>query len=267
MKTVFGLLKESLFLIYTTADKSSVFYERLNKMNKSFEKLVTLEKNMGYTYKNKELLKNALTHTSYANEHRLKKELSNERLEFLGDAIVDFVVGHKLFEMCPTKPEGELSKMRAAVVCEQGLKTAADKFGLGEFLLLGKGEESMGGRGRASIVSDAFEALAASIYLDGGFEAARGWVLKMLGDEIDKAAVGRYNKDFKTLLQEYIQQFGSFVRYEVTGERGPEHEKVFEVNVLRNNEVICSGEGKSKKEAEQNAAKKALEIYDRLKNV
>lgn len=227
-------------------------------------KFETLEKNMGYTYKDKSLLKIALTHTSYANENRIKKELSNERLEFLGDAIVDFIVGHRLFELCPSKPEGELSKMRAAIVCEQGLKAAADKIGLGRFILLGKGEEATGGRERASIVSDAFEAVIASIYLDSGFEIVRLWVLKQLGEAIEEAVKGRYHKDFKTMLQEYIQQDASHVRYEITGESGPEHDKVFEVMVFKNDTPICKGLGKSKKEAEQNAAKKALIKYKQI---
>lgn len=223
-----------------------------------------LEKNMGYKYKNINLLKTALTHTSYANEHRIKKEKSNERLEFLGDAIVDFIVGEKLFLKCPEKPEGELSKMRAAIVCEQGLKDAADSISLGEHILLGKGEEITGGRERASIISDAFEAVVASIYLDGGMESAREWVLKMLSKPISDAVSGKYNKDYKTALQEFVQRDGGHVSYEIVGQSGPEHDKVFEVEALVNDKPICEGKGKSKKEAEQQAAKKALEIYGEI---
>ena len=223
-----------------------------------------LEKSMGYVYKNKQLLKNALTHTSYANEKRIKKELSNERLEFLGDAIVDFIVGHSLFEKCPTKPEGELSKMRAAIVCEQSLKEAADRIGLGNYILLGKGEEMTGGRNRASVVSDAFEAVIASIYLDSGFEAVKKWVLNQLGKAIEMAVSGKYTKDFKTMLQEYVQKDGHYVRYETAGESGPEHDKVFDVVVFKNDEPLCRGVGKSKKEAEQDAAKKALLKFGQL---
>lgn len=231
-------------------------------MKSEFE---VLEKKLGYSYKDKSLLKIALTHTSYANENKIRKELSNERLEFLGDAIVDFIVGHRLFEKCPDKLEGELSKMRAAIVCEQGLKDAADKIGLGEYILLGKGEENTGGRGRASIVSDAFEAIIASIYLDGGFETVKNWVLDKLKEPIEDAVKGKYNKDYKTILQEFIQQDGSYVKYKIVGESGPEHDKVFEVQVLKNDTPICGGVGKSKKEAEQDAAKKALIKYKQIK--
>ena len=223
-----------------------------------------LEKSMGYVYKDIRLLQNALTHTSYANEKRIKKELSNERLEFLGDAIVDFIVGHSLFEKCPTKPEGELSKMRAAIVCEQSLKQAADKIGLGKYIMLGKGEEMTGGRDRASVVSDAFEAVIASIYLDSGFEAVKEWVLKQLAEPIEMTMKGQYNKDFKTMLQEFIQKDGHYVRYETAAESGPEHNKVFDVIVFKNDEPLCRGRGKSKKEAEQMAAKNALEKFGQL---
>ncbi len=243
--------------------KNAYFTGVKNNM-KTEDTIYLLEKNMGYKYKNINLLKTALTHTSYANEHRIKKELSNERLEFLGDAIVDFVVGEKLFLTCPEKPEGDLSKMRAAIVCEQGLKDAADSISLGEHILLGKGEEITGGRERASIVSDAFEAVVASIYLDSGMERAREWVLKMLSKPISDAERGKYNKDFKTALQEFVQRDGGHISYEVISQSGPEHDKVFEVMVLINDKSVCEGKGKSKKEAEQQAAKKALEMYGEI---
>lgn len=224
-------------------------------MKQSPEKL---EKNMEYTFLNKNLLRNALTHTSYANENGIKKELSNERLEFLGDAIVDFVIGSKLFSMCPDKLEGELSKMRASIVCEQGLKEAADEIGLGEYILLGKGEEHTGGRNRASVVSDAFEAVIAAIYLDSNFETVQNWILKRLQHRINNAVSGKLNNDYKTLLQEFVQQYGSHVTYKLISETGPEHAKVFEVCVYKNNAPVSKGSGKSKKEAEQAAAKNAL---------
>ena len=217
-----------------------------------------LEKNMEYTFSNKKLLKNALTHTSYANENGIKKEFSNERLEFLGDAIVDFVIGSKLFDMCPDKLEGELSKMRASIVCEQGLKEAADEIGLGEYILLGKGEEHTGGRNRASVVSDAFEAVIAAIYLDSNFETVQNWILKRLYHRISSAVSGKLNNDYKTLLQEFVQQYGAHVTYKLISETGPEHAKVFEVCVYKNNSPVSKGSGKSKKEAEQSAAKNAL---------
>lgn len=218
------------------------------------------EKNIGYEFKNKRLLANALTHTSYANEHRMQRELSNERLEFVGDAVVDFVVGKKLFEVCPKKLEGELSKMRASIVCENGLKDAADKVNLGKYILLGKGEELSGGRNRASIISDAFEAVSAAIYFDSDFTTAQNWILKMLDENIENTLKGRGNIDYKTELQEYVQQFKSSVRYEVINQTGPEHDKSFTVCVFKEDTPVCSGQGKSKKEAEQEAAKKALEI-------
>lgn len=222
------------------------------------------EKNIGYTFKNKQLLANALTHTSYANEHKIKKELSNERLEFIGDAIVDFVVGLKLFSLCPERLEGELSKMRASVVCEQGLKNAADKVSLGDYILLGKGEEITGGRERASIISDAFEAVSAAVYLDSDFETVQKWILKMLENNIAEAVKNRGQNDYKTCLQEYVQQFKSRVRYEILDETGPEHDKKFLVCVFKDDTPICKGEGRSKKEAEQNAAKNALKEFKQI---
>ena len=223
-----------------------------------------LEQNIGYVFKNKKLLEKAMTHTSYANEHKMKKEMSNERLEFVGDAIVDFVVGLELFRRCPGRPEGELSKMRASAVCEQGLKEAADKIKLGQYLMLGNGEEHMGGRERASIISDAFEALSAAIYLDSDFPTVQKWILKLLKCELDEAIVNKGKNDYKTVLQEFVQQRGKYVHYEVMAESGPEHSKQFTVCVFADDTPLRKGIGKSKKEAEQNAAKNALQTFKKI---
>lgn len=231
-------------------------------MSKKYEEF---EINMGYTFKNKELLKAALVHTSYANENGIPKDKTNERLEFLGDAIVDFVVGEKLFSELKGKLEGELSKLRAAIVCEQGLREAADEFALGEHILLGKGEIQTGGRMRSSLIADAFEALIAAIYLDSDFKTVKEWILKHLNSRIEQAMSGKLNNDYKTRLQELVQEKGGKVSYMLVGESGPEHDKSFEVCVYKNETPIANGRGKSKKEAEQQAAKNALEALKKKK--
>ncbi len=229
------------------------------------KKYSEFEKRLGYTFKNKELLKNALIHTSYANENGIAKNKTNERLEFLGDAIVDLVVGEKLFLSLTDKLEGELSKLRAAIVCEQGLREAADEFELGEHILLGKGEIHTGGRTRGSLISDAFEAIIAAIYLDSNFETVKEWILKHLKNRIDSAMNGKLNNDYKTRIQEVIQDKGGKVSYRILDESGPEHEKNFTVCIYKDDSPIAKGIGKSKKEAEQQAAKNALEILSKKK--
>lgn len=214
-----------------------------------------LEKRIGYTFSNQTYLHKAMCHASYANEHRLGHLGCNERLEFLGDSILGFIVARYLYETYPHKPEGELTKIRAAHVCESALCCYARQIGLGEALLLGKGEEKGGGRERASVLADAFEALLAAIYLDSDMQQVESFLLPLIRcHTLDDDAA-----DFKTLLQEYVQQTpGTSVFYEQIGERGPDHDKVFSTVVYINGEKKGVGEGKSKKEAEQSAARDAL---------
>ena len=222
-----------------------------------FEKLYKI---IGYRFGDERLLKVALTHSSYASEHRLGYEMNNERLEFIGDAYVDAVVGAELFQVMKTAHEGMLSRCRADVVCEESLADAASRMGLGEFLYLGKGEESSGGRRKASILADAFEALVGAVILDGGFEAGRAVILRLLGDKIKPAAEGKLNKDFKTRLQEMLQEkdHGVKIEYRVTDQSGPDHNKTFTVEVEASGKVLGKGRGQSKAKAEQAAAEQAL---------
>lgn len=211
---------------------------------------------IGYSYKNIGLLSHALTHRSYANEHNVK---DNERLEFLGDSVLSVVVSDHIFKRMENRTEGDLSKFRAAIVCEKSLAEAAEKFNLNSYILLGKGEEMTGGRKRPSIVSDAFEAVIASIYLDGGIEKAREWILDHLMPQIDEVLSGRKYSDYKTMLQEAVQKgHTGHVTYETVGESGQDHNKLFSVVVMIDGVKKAEGTGKSKKEAEQDAAKHAL---------
>jgi ribonuclease-3 len=223
----------------------------------SFEKLY---ETIGYRFRNEKILKTALTHSSYASEHKLGYERNNERLEFIGDAYVDAVVGARLFEIMETAHEGVLSRCRADVVCEDSLAEAAAGMGLGEFLFLGKGEESSGGRKKASILADAFEALVGAIILDGGFEAGRKVILNLLDEKIRLGAEGKLNKDFKTKLQEVLQEKDHNVKieYRKTGETGPDHNKTFTIEVLINGARAGTGKGQSKAKAEQAAAEDAF---------
>lgn len=206
----------------------------------------------GYTFKNKELLNTALSHSSYANEH---KSESNERLEFLGDSVLSIIVSEYLFSRFPDVDEGELTKMRASLVCETSLAGFAEQIGLPNMLLLGKGEKTTGGNKRPSIVSDAFEAVLAAIYLDGGMKEAKKFVLRFM----PKKEIGGGFKDYKTVLQEVIQKNPEEkLSYVLIKEEGPEHDKEFTVEVHLNSNVIGRGLGHSKKNAEQMAAKEAL---------
>lgn len=217
---------------------------------------------LGYVFHDPSLLQQALTHSSYANEG--KRELqSNERLEFLGDSVLGMIAAKYLFENDGSR-EGELTKLRASIVCEQALSSYSKELGVGERLLLGKGERMNGGRERPSILADAFEAILAAIYLDGGMEAAREFVLPFLKKEI-AAQRRRHFKDYKTQLQEIVQQTPEEkLLYVLVGESGPDHSKRFTVEVHLNSNVIGKGHGKSKKEAEQLAAREALKLmgYD-----
>lgn len=218
-----------------------------------------LEKKLGYKFNNIKLLENALTHSSYANEVRNGYK-SNERLEFLGDSVLSVVVADYLFKNFKTIPEGELTKLRASLVCEKSLCAFSRSIDLGEFLLLGKGEEKGGGRERDSILADAFEAVLAAIYLDGGMENASEFVLRFVLPELEHRQDGCF-KDYKTALQEIIQRNPEeSVTYILKGESGPDHDKIFEVEVHLNSNVIGVGKGKNKKQAEQMAAKQALEL-------
>ena len=211
-----------------------------------------LETIIGYKFKNPKLLETALTHTSYANESRTPVQ-HNERLEFLGDSVLSVVVADYLFHQSG-RPEGELTRMRASLVSEEALFQFAQEIHLGEYLRLGHGEDLGGGRNRPSVVSDAFEALIAALYLDGGMEVARNFILPFITE--GKTA----EDDYKTRLQEVVQQDPSAVlKYEVTGETGPDHNKQFTVCVWRNGELLAEGKGRSKKADEQHAAKVALE--------
>mgnify|MGYP004482847295 CR=1 FL=1 len=211
-----------------------------------------LQQVLHYTFKNPALLRIALTHTSFANESKVPTT-HNERLEFLGDSVLSVVVADHLFHQSK-RPEGELSRMRASLVSEEALFQFAEEIQLGEYLRLGHGEELGGGRTRPSVVSDAFEAVIAALYLDGGFEVARNFIMPFITE--GKTA----EEDYKTRLQEVVQQSpDAELRYEVVDETGPDHDKKFTVSVWRNGTHLADGIGRSKKAAEQNAAKKALE--------
>lgn len=219
---------------------------------------MTLEQRIGYQFKNGKYLRRALTHSSYSNESREKPE-SNERMEFLGDAVLSLVVSNYIFHRFHLD-EGDLTKIRASMVCEKSLFRFAQEVGLGEELYLGRGEEQMGGRTRPSIVSDAFEALIAAIFLDGGLEPAGKFVLRFVREELETGERSAF-VDYKTMLQEIVQKNPEErVNYVLVEENGPDHDKHFVVEVRLNSNVIGRGESRSKKGAEQLAAKEALEL-------
>ena len=217
-----------------------------------------LEAAIGYRFKNITLLQNALTHSSYANERWHNSLLSNERLEFLGDAILGMSVAKYLYQTFPDRPEGELTRMRADMVCEQSLAKVAARIELGKHLLLGNGEEQGGGRNRNSILADAVESVIAACYLDGGMEAAQKFIEQFILVEVPVKQL--HNADYKTALQELVQQKKNQVlTYTLVGESGPDHDKQFDVEVKLNGQVVGTGSGSSKKRAEQAAARAALE--------
>lgn len=227
----------------------------------------TFCKTIGYTFKNEKLLTEALTHSSYANEHGKdgEKPKFNERLEFFGDAILEFLCSEYLFTAYRDLPEGALTKMRAAAVCEDSLAALGGKIGLGEAILLGRGEEQNGERGNPSIIADAFEALLAAIYLDGGRAAAESFLYPLLIPQIKTVTV--HTKDYKSLLQQFIQREpGESVEYALEGEEGPNHSKTFYMCVRYQNNVIGRGSGKSKRSAEQAAARDALVLFGEIKD-
>ena len=217
-----------------------------------------LETAIGYRFPNITLLQNALSHSSYAHERWHDSLMSNERLEFLGDSILGMVTAEYLYRHYPDRPEGELTRMRADMVCETSLAKVADQIRLGEHLLLGHGEEQGGGRARASILADAVESVIAACFLDGGMEPARSFIARFVLCNVPEQRLR--NADYKTALQELVQQKkNQVISYELTGESGPDHDKRFAVQVLLNGSPIGSGEGTSKKRAEQDAARDALE--------
>ena len=217
-----------------------------------------LESALGYRFRNVALLQNALTHSSYANERWHNSLLSNERLEFLGDSVLGMLVADYLYRNFPDRPEGELTRMRADMVCEQTLAAAANKIGIGEHLLLGHGEEQGGGRSRNSILADAMESVIAACFLDGGLGAALTVVQKFILVEVPVTRL--HNVDYKTRLQELVQQKkNQTLSYALVGESGPDHDKKFVVEVRLNGNVVGSGSGSSKKRAEQSAAASAIE--------
>ena len=218
-----------------------------------------LEEALGYRFRNISLLQNAVTHSSYANERWHNSLLSNERLEFLGDSVLGMLVAEYLYRNFPNRPEGELTRMRAEMVCEKTLAAAADRIGLGSHLLLGHGEEQTGGRRRSSILADAMESVIAASFLDGGLNAALSIIRRFILVEVPVSSFR--NEDFKTELQELVQKKkDQTLTYTLLSESGPDHDKRFEVELKLNNEAVGRGIGSSKKRAEQMAAKNAMEV-------
>lgn len=227
---------------------------------KRLEQIKEFQDTIKYQFKKTDIINEALIHSSYSNEYRGKNIYNNERLEFLGDSVLDTVVSEYVYTKYKDLPEGELTKIRANVVCEPSLARQAKSINLGKYLLLGKGEEVTGGRDRVSILADTFEAVIGALYLDGGIETARKFIINMLEDSIKLASTGNLFKDYKTDLQELLQsKFDEKISYRVVSETGPDHDKTFEVEVILGEKVLGTGQGKSKKEAEQSAAKNALD--------
>ena len=224
-------------------------------MNRDWKEL---EDKIGYRFQKKKLLRQAMIHSSFANEHQIDKLDCNERLEFLGDAVLEVTSSDFLYRQYPEKPEGELTKIRASLVCEPTLAYCASEIGLGKYLLLGKGEEATGGRNRDSVVSDAMEALIGAIYLDGGFANAKEFVLNFILNDIEHKQLFY---DSKTILQEIVQENGTQpVEYILTKEEGPDHNKNFTVEARVNGKVMGQGSGHTKKAAEQAAAYQAIRV-------
>ena len=221
-----------------------------------FEKI---EKEIGYEFKNKQLLETALTHTSYAYEN---KKQSNEKLEFLGDSILEFVSSEYIYHNYPNLKEGEMTKVRASVVCEDSLQKIAKMHNFSDFLYLGKSERTSQKEVRPAIMADSIEAVIAAIFLDGGLEETKKFILNNLAKPIENATKNIGQKDYKTVLQEVLQKNGNVdIEYVIVDEKGPDHEKVFTAEVKYNNKILATGEGKSKKLAEMEAAKNAIEKF------
>lgn len=226
---------------------------RLTEKEKEFIDII------GYRFKDEQLFRTAMTHSSYVNENKFLDFSNNERLEFLGDAILDAVISDYLYGRLKKHEEGDLTRIRAAVVCEGSLAKCASKIKIGNYLFLGRGEENTGGRTRPSIIADGMEALIGAIYLDGGWDQVNNFILMLLSDVIEDAINGRLYKDYKTTLQERLQAEAEYtINYVTVKEEGPDHNKKFFVDLFVGEEIMGSGTGRSKKEAEQNAAKDAL---------
>lgn len=217
-------------------------------------------KSIGYQFRDRELLQHALTHSSFINESKMEYRANNERLEFLGDAVFDAVISDCLYHRLVHEEEGLLTKTRAVIVCERSLMECGVRVHIGDYLRLGKGENQSGGRHRTSILADAMEAVIGAVYLDGGWEMARDMVLRLFHDTIEEAVQGKLYSDYKTELQERLQARGEVsIHYEIEREEGPDHAKTFYVKLFADGKEIGAGEGRNKKEAEQHAAKTALE--------
>ena len=233
----------------------------MNVNKKAIYNISRFEDTIKYTFENKSYILEALTHSSYSNENKDYK--FNERLEFLVDSVLSIVISDYLFKKEKNLPEGELTKLRANIVCEESLSEVAAQINLGEFLLLGKGEEATGGRERISILADALEAVIAAIYLDGGLEEAKRFIFEYMEQIIENSIKGKIFRDYKTYLQEILQSKGEQnIWYKLIEEKGPDHNKRFVMEVGVNDEVLGVGEGKSKKDAEQVAAKSALKLQN-----
>lgn len=220
------------------------------------QKIERMERQLNYTFKNKKLLKKALTHTSYAYENGIE---SNEKLEFLGDSILEFISSKYIYENYPNLKEGEMTKVRATVVCEKSLYKVAQLNNFGDFLYLGKSERLTGGKNRPAILADSVEAVIAAMYIDGGLEPVSKFIIENLKKEIEMSTKHVGVKDYKTVLQENLQQNGDVqIKYCIISQSGPDHDKTFEAQVECNGKILSTGKGKSKKSAEMEAARKAL---------
>ena len=232
--------------------------------------IAELQETIGYRFRNVRLLETALTHSSYSNELRAKRvEVEcNERLEFLGDSVLSIIVSEYLFLEQSELPEGDLTKMRAELVCGRSLSSFARKIDLGSYMLLGNGEEKNGGRENDKILENAFEALLAAVYLDAGADGKRAvsaFLMPLVKEGLRRLMEAGHGKDFKTALQQFVQQTeGDFLEYVVVGESGPDHMKTFDVEARLNSNVIGRGSGRSKREAEQNAARQALALFGEM---
>lgn len=224
--------------------------------------LSKIQDTIDYKFKDLSKLKEALTHSSYTNEQKDKTLKDNERLEFLGDAVLEIVISEYLFINFPEMPEGEMTRFRASIVCESMLAKNAREIQIGTFLKLGHGEDATGGRNRDSILADAFEAVIGAVFLDGELDAARNVILKFLSDDVEKMRYRFKISDYKSYLQELVQKESTIpLIYEITKESGPDHNKLFEARVTHNKKVLGQGSGKTKKEAEQSAAFDSLKEF------
>jgi len=231
-------------------------------MGQVYPELDELQRQVNYFWQDKRLLRQALVHSSYIYENKERMDKHNERLEFLGDAVLELVISEYFYLVCSDKPEGELTKMRAMTVCEPSLAEVARRLDLGSYMLMSRGEEKSGGRDRPALLADAFEALLGSVYLDGGLEESRRVALSQLSDVIEQVIAGHAMRDYKTMLQEYLQgQSQDPISYSVIDETGPDHNKTFTAVVEYQGEIKGKGQGRTKKEAEQQAARMALESY------